>query len=153
MERKILLNGKNKRNISILLNYTLIKKKQLEDKIKYDGRLIPINCLPFTEEDKQLIYEDFRKGVPLPEIGKKWKLGSSSMRRYALILIKGKGTAFASNKPINRFNRPIKKKENIWNELYPQYKWEELTPYEVRFYEEYEKGRILRKSNLIYLRK
>ena len=80
----------------------------MEDKIKYNGRLIPISCLPFTEEDKQLIYEDFRKGVPLPEIGKKWKLGSSSMRRYALMLIKGKGTAFTSNKTTNWFNLPKK---------------------------------------------
>ena len=120
----------------------------MEDKIKYDGRLIPISSLPFTEEDKQSIYEDFKKGVPLPEIAEKWKLGSSSMRRYALMLIKGKGTAFTFDKPIDRFNLPTKKKENIWNELYPQYKWEELTPYEVRFYEEYQKGRILRKSKL-----
>jgi hypothetical protein len=120
----------------------------MENKIKYDGRLIPISSLPFTKEDNQLIYEDFKKGVPLPEIAKKWKLTSKSITKYALILIKTKGTAFTLNKPIDWFNLPKKEKENIWNELYPQYKWEELTPYEVRFYEEYNKGRILRKSKL-----
>ena len=119
----------------------------MEDKIQYNGRLLRLSKLPFTDKDKRLIYEDLVKCVPTKELAKKWNLSSHGMKRYSLMLMRRKDTTY------NPLNTSKKKKENIYDELYPQYKWEELTPYEVRFYNEYEKGRILRRSNLIYIRR
>jgi hypothetical protein len=115
-------------------------------KIKYDGKIINISDLPFTQEDKIAMYEDFKKGVALSVLRTKYKLGFWGIRFYLSELVKSKVT---SKSPISIFTPKVyPKSNNILDELYPQYHWEELSLEELRFYAEYEEGRILRKSKL-----
>lgn len=115
-------------------------------KIKYDGKIINFSDLPFTQEDRLRMYDDFKKGVALSVLRTKYKLGFWGIRFYLSELVKSK----VPDKSLISLFKPkvYPKSNNVEDELYPQYHWEELSLEELRFYAEYKEGRILRKSKL-----